>query len=744
LTLSISIRRLLIAFAIASAVGIVSWQWVRYLHSPTRYLPKRYVFSDKLDDWTAYGGTWEVSGGAMQNASDERGAKLMTGSSYWTNYVADADLQLSGSPGDAGLIIRGGDEEEGVDAYSGYYAGLSSRPYSLTRSDNILMLGKANHDWTELSESDVVGGVAPFAWYHLRVLAYGCHFVASAAPLNDLQLTTTVSAFDPKCVPTGQIGLRSYATGVSWRNIVVKRATEQDLSAMLALKNASKKAREPAPRPSDLPAEDGPSRDWLRQTQDTTLWPGNEVHPVTVQSIASLWISAPDASSFRTLRGIVIATKPELYIQDSDAGIAVHPVTGRPFNLGDEVQATGHVSRDNNTLSLDAAKVNLLWVGSPMATLSVSATQAAVGSINPSLIQVKGYLQRKETGANGASILHLEEDHQSFEAVITGERASMLFGQLKLHSLLSVQGVCTSDPRYTHYRVSFVVLLRSTDDIVVIADPPWWNTGHVIAIGVCVVVLLVAGQFLYGRIENWRMRAVIDERARLAHEMHDTLSQSFAGIGFQLQAVQNELTEGHNKLRQHVDLACTLVRQSHEESRRCIATLRPESLEQIGLFAALERSARRMVEGGNVRVQVSTSGSPEPLPIRVSDTLFRIGQEAISNAVRHANAQQIQISILYRKRSVKLCVQDDGVGFAREGELLGFGLRGMRERAHAAASELTIDSAPGRGAKIVVVAPLVLPLSLSNFPRYLWKYVKEHQIDGRRKRKASSSYFGRG
>ncbi len=309
---------------------------------------------------------------------------------------------------------------------------------------------------------------------------------------------------------------------------------------------------------------------------------------------------------------------------------------------------------------------------------------------------------------------------------MNGERASLLFEKLKTGSLLTLRGICASDAMYTRSLVPFVLLLRSTDDVDVIAGPPWWSTGHVIAITLATFLLLLVGQYLYGRIEHWRLRAVLEERERLAHEMHDTLAQSFAGIGFQLQAVRGELTPANSNMRKHVELACTLVRQSHEEARRCIATLRPDSLYQVGLVTALQRCAARMVEGGSVHIHASSEGTPRIMPVLVSDTLFRIGQEAIANAVRHARASSISIFLVYRKHTLDLSIEDDGVGFANEGELPGFGLRGMRERAHIVSASLWIMSEPGRGTRVLVTAPLAPKLSLSTFPRYVWEYFKEH------------------
>ena len=119
------IRRWILAgslLVLLLALGFVALR--AYLHSPRRGMPYRDSFAKgNADEWQAMGGTWELVNGEMRNNSDERGAKLLTGSPYWQNYSIEADVNLLGVSGDAGLIIRSSDEEEGVNSYSGYYAG---------------------------------------------------------------------------------------------------------------------------------------------------------------------------------------------------------------------------------------------------------------------------------------------------------------------------------------------------------------------------------------------------------------------------------------------------------------------------------------------------------------------------------------------------------------------------------------------------------------------------------------------
>src|SRR5271163_2713519 len=162
-----------------------------YHESPNRGLPYSDSFATgKAEEWKALGGTWELMNGSMRNDSDERGAKLLTGSPYWQNYSVEADVMLLGGGGDAGLIVRSSDEEEGVDAYTGYYAGLRNL-------DNMLVIGRAGHGWTEVFKPVALDQtkVLPARWNHLKLLAYQCRLIA-AANVPGQPITTTIAVND--------------------------------------------------------------------------------------------------------------------------------------------------------------------------------------------------------------------------------------------------------------------------------------------------------------------------------------------------------------------------------------------------------------------------------------------------------------------------------------------------------------------------------------------------------------------
>lgn len=683
---------------VAIALGVFA-----YLRSPGRDLPYKDSFAaGTADEWNAFGGTWGVYGGGMRNDSDERGAKLMTGSPYWRNYFVEADVKLLGGDGDAGLIIRASNVEDGVDSYSGYYAGLRTR-------DGRLALGRAEHGWQEDDTAPVAGGVHAFQWYHLKLLAYGCHIAASATFPSTGQ-TTAVAITDKGCLKSGMIGLRSYSAGGEWRNVVARRATEADLQAMLGKADSSSKLSSTAAA-SIFGAGSLPSHLALQPPPPESA----------VQSIASLRLAPASGTMQATIRGVVSLTSPALYVQDSTGGVSVTPASAPSLKVGDEVQVAGVVDAHDFSSTLRNATVHLLWARTPVSPVSVTASQAATGAFAATFIEVEGRLRSKSHGAGNRLFLDLDDGNQSFRAIVDEGRGELLFRKLKPNSLLRLRGVCVVDPNFTRNLTPFVLLLRSTADIEVVSGPPWWSTRHVVAIGFAILLLTLVGHFIYSRAERWKLRAILDERERLAHEMHDTLAQSFAGLGFQLQAIRNRMPEDIPAVHQQLDLACDLVRHSHDEARRSIAALQPEALEPMDLIPALENCALKMVKGGAVSIQVSRKGECRPVPLRIANALFRIGQEAIANAVRHAKPSRIGIAICYSEEALRLEIEDDGAGFISGRETRGFGLRGMRKRAAAVSAHFEIISEPGRGTRVMVTAPLPPRPTLNTWPAYLWK-----------------------
>jgi signal transduction histidine kinase len=701
-------RSLWIASGLVLLAVLGGFGLAMYWRSPGRGLPYHDRFaSSSAEEWRSFGGTWEVVNGTMRNDSDERGAKLMTGSAYWQDYSVEADVMLLGPNGDAGLIARASHEEEGVDAYDGYYAGLRIR-------DNALTLGRAGYGWMET--------VFPFPtrqvpvqvsrWYHLKLLVYGCQIVASAAALP-AGSPVVASITDENCIRSGRAGLRSYSSGGVWRNVVVRPVTQHDVDLMLMQRRPQQSA----------PGQQSAAEIALAPPQDNR--PIELASSPNAQAISSLHLAALAVPQTATIRGSVTLTSPQLFVQDATGGVAVHLKKPQPLKVGDEVEVTGTVKGGAFSSTMEDATVRVLWESTPMPAVAVTASQAATGAFDAMFVEVSGRLRHKEYGPGDTILFDFDSGPQSFRAVMNQGRGNYLYDRLKLNSLLRLRGVSVVDPVYTQSVAPFAVLLRSSDDVEVIAGPPWWSAGHLVAIVIGILLVALIINFLYHRLESMRLRAVVEEREHLAYEMHDTLAQSVAGIGFQLEAIRAAMPEDLSKVHRQLDFASELVRHSHAEARRSIDMLRPQQLESEGLLHALTSCAERLVEGGAMRIIGQSSGDVRPVPLRVADVFYRIGQEAIANAVRHARSSVIVISLAYLKHAVQLTIEDNGCGFNVEEDVRGLGIQGMRRRAASISGKLEIYGSEGNGTRVVATAPLPARVTWISFPAVLWKFVKE-------------------
>ncbi len=714
------------SLGVAMVAGAAVWRWHGWHAS---FLPLEPSL-ERLDDWHPFGGAWQFVNGAMLNNSDERGAKLMYGDIRPTDYLIEADVQLLGQYGDAGLIVRANNEEVGVDAYNGYYAGLRDL-------DNTLILGHAGFGWIEYQKNRVVPRVAAQQWYHLKFLAYECNIVASATSVDGAVTTDAVHV--PDCIRSGRFGLKSYQTGGLWRNVRVRAATREDLASMVG------NAELPAPNPLTKVGPIGdPTNDTSQQYFEPLYLDMRDHHVAPGGTpISNLVALAPDKPTPVAIHGVVTLTVPTLFVQDSTGGVEIKNFHAKtPPQIGDQVEAKGEAQPHEFGAIMNHAEVHSLWSHAPLHAMTVNASQASTGAFDGRYIEIEGRLIKKESSPDGGMILDLDEDNQSFQAITNSSSGAAPLRGIKEESRLRLRGICAVSSEYTHDLTPFAVLLASGNDVEVLQGPPWWNTRNiVVAIIACFIVILIA-QALQNYVERSRFAAVLDERHRLAQEMHDTLAQSFAGIGFQLQAIRDEI-DNKIAIRQEIEVASTLVRRSHEEAKRNIAALRPELLESAGLLKALEESARSMVAGGTIRVIAVSSGEPFRIPIRIADALFRIGQEALANAVRHASPTLLKVSVAYGTNSIELKMEDNGRGFLIEPETLGFGIRGMRNRADKISAELDIRSILGVGTIVSALVPVSMLMRI-RWPLGFWHSLWEHRSNEQDKRKEADSTADRG
>jgi signal transduction histidine kinase len=209
-----------------------------------------------------------------------------------------------------------------------------------------------------------------------------------------------------------------------------------------------------------------------------------------------------------------------------------------------------------------------------------------------------------------------------------------------------------------------------------------------------------------------REAGILDERQRMAGEIHDTLAQGLTGIITQLQAAE-QASGDQAGWRRHVSAATRLARESLSEARRSVDALRPEPLERAVLAGALAGVAERWSALHGVPVQVTTTGTARPMPPDAEFALLRAAQEALANVAKHARATRVGLTLSYMDGEVALDVRDDGVGFdGAAARTDGFGLAAMRQRIEGLSGTLQVESEPGGGTAIsacVPAAPDVAP-----------------------------------
>ena len=201
---------------------------------------------------------------------------------------------------------------------------------------------------------------------------------------------------------------------------------------------------------------------------------------------------------------------------------------------------------------------------------------------------------------------------------------------------------------------------------------------------------------------------VMEERTRIAQEFHDTLAQGFTGISFLLVAAENALPASPEQAAVKIARARQVATQSIVEARQAIRAMRSENLDADNLPVAFATLIEQTAAQTGIHVHLGIRGAARVLPTQVSNDLLRIGQEAITNAIKHARAREIRLCLHYEPEQVQLHITDDGQGFSPdkprpEG---GFGLTGMRERAHRIGGHLEIDSKKDKGTTIAITVPL--------------------------------------
>jgi signal transduction histidine kinase len=205
-----------------------------------------------------------------------------------------------------------------------------------------------------------------------------------------------------------------------------------------------------------------------------------------------------------------------------------------------------------------------------------------------------------------------------------------------------------------------------------------------------------------------RFTAVLEERTRLAREIHDTLLQGFTGIALQLVAATGRVAGPPEAVTTLHDLV-GLARKTLEDARQAVWDMRAPAPPGGDFPAMLRTSAEKLLRGTGIALECPVQGVPRPLDPEVEAVVLRVAQEAIANVVKHADARRIRLRLSYGTRGMRLSVRDDGRGFTVDPDLHAYGghwgLLGMHERASQIRAKLAVRSVAGQGTEVILVSP---------------------------------------
>jgi signal transduction histidine kinase len=486
------------------------------------------------------------------------------------------------------------------------------------------------------------------------------------------------------------------------------------------------------------------------------ICPPQPLESLPVKVIHSLFRYAPEGFPEHRvrLRGQLLGRQPGkwLAVRDLTSGLFVESPEGAGLAAGDELEIIGFPEMREQTLWLVKPMVRKMGRGLPATPQSSSVTNALRHPCE--LYRIEGTLTGPPRPGEGSWVLNLRDHGEDFEGWLQAA-GDALPSEWREGACLAVTGITepfflpTHRPTMTTYPFPRGLRLhaRTAADVVLVRAAPWWTSprltktvlaslvGAVLLLGLTTLVaaflarkntalreareqLRVARDELARRYSvrtgEWQeelaarhaaeadFALLTSERTRVARELHDTLEQTIASVALQLDAAKGFFHRQPDESQRLLDAATQQLRESQSEVRRSVWNLRSVKLEEATLPEALAQLGKALADTHGPKVEVQCEGQPRHVPPGAASHLFRIAQEGVTNALKHAQARKIEIILNFKPDTVELCVNDDGCGFdpltaSANGH---FGLQGLKERARALGAALTLESMPGAGTRL--------------------------------------------
>lgn len=574
-------------------------------------------------------------------------------------------------------------------------------------------------DSQRITIEGVVQGVRTFGARRLLVLEAGGRHFRAIVPRGDAVMEPA-TLVDANVAVTG-VATSSYTTRGQFVTPMVVVAREEDLVVV-------------QPAPSD--AFDAPE--------------------IPLGSLGRYLPEVDGRHRIRTRGTVSYATDGRLFYLQSDAcGVRVETMEAVEVRPGDTVEVAGFLNRDRVLAGFaQAAGV----VGASVRVVGRADRPAATVIQPERIIEINRAAQRAGRVAQPgdydgcliecrARVGDLRDDSNGVIPLVAGKVALSatvaddvrpLLPRLDAGVELLLRGVVQFDLEPAAAGSlplveRMTLLVPTADDVVVVSRPSWWTARRLLAalVAVAAVLTLAVGWAMLLRrqvaVQSRRLadeiterrraeiefEATLEERSRLAANLHDTVLQTVTGIGLQLRSCQRAQEQAATTAPESLSVAQQMVGHAIDQLRGKVWSMRTTPLEGETFPAAVEALVSRLQVGQSPRITAHVAGVERPVPELVSGNLLLLAEEAVHNALRHAAATAIDVMAVFHDESVGVVVHDDGQGFEAGREPQApqghFGLDGMRARMERLGGTVTVESSPGKGT--TVTATVRMPLA---------------------------------
>lgn len=443
----------------------------------------------------------------------------------------------------------------------------------------------------------------------------------------------------------------------------------------------------------------------------------SSAEPPLVQADDLLRADGPGPGELIRIRGVATLALPGrgVFLQVAGGGLWVQTAQPVAASPGTVLEITGWPRPGEMKPFIRARRASILGSTTPPEPMSLRPSDALSAHHDSEWVSVEAELLDSFRGPDGVT-LELRDTDLVFRGLVQNDAAGAI-QKLAPGSRLRLTGIARITPAgdFTlRVEDKLLLLIRTAEDVRMLAPPPFWTVRNVSFISAAIIAILLA---FYGTTRYRRRReqetqrrefeAVLAERGRFAREIHDSLAQGLTSISLQLECIRDRLADNPPAAAAHVEKARVFVRDSLREARRTVWNLRPLALGEADLAGTLQHYASAISDHGKITCSQEIQGTPRPLPPDHEAALLRIGQEALTNAARHAAATEIRQRLRFGNGWVTLTIMDNGKGFDVASKVgKGFGLTGMHERVAALGGSLSIDSQPGQGTEVSATLPL--------------------------------------